>query len=121
MSDGISCNTCSATLMKKHTASPDELDLFQLAAAEHELNQRRQTLENRQRNTELERRDRENTLPPSDVVGAKQKHEHHDEVVSRNEVRNLRREQGKALLLLALLIAMTVTLIWWGLKVMRDG
>lgn len=107
--------------MKKHTASPDELDLFQLARAGHELDQRRKALEDSQRKTEAERRDRENTLPPSDVVSAKQKQKHHDEVVSRNEARNVRREQGKGLLLLALLITMTATLIWWGLKLMHGA
>jgi hypothetical protein len=67
--------------MKKHTASPDELDLFELTEAAHELDQRRRALEDSKRKAEAERRDRENTLPPSDVVSAKQKQKHHDEVV----------------------------------------
>jgi predicted small lipoprotein YifL len=71
--------------------------------------------------TEVERSDRESTLPPSDVVTARQEQKHHDEMVSRNAVRNVRREQGKALLLLALLITMTATLIWWGLKLMHGS
>lgn len=107
--------------MKKHAISPDELDLFQLAEAGHELDQRRKALEDSQRKAEAERRDRENTLPPSDLVGTKQRQKHHDEVVSRNEVRNIQREQRKSLLLLVLLISTTATLIWWGLKLMQDG
>lgn len=107
--------------MKKRTASPDELDLFQLAEASQKLEQRRKELEDNRRKAELERVDRESTLPPSDVVSARQKQKRHEEVVSRNEVRNIRREHGKALLLLALLIAMTATLIWCGLKLMHGS
>lgn len=107
--------------MKKRTADPDELDLFQLAEASQKLDQRRKTLEDSQRKAEQERVDRESTLPPSDVVSARQKQKRHEEVVSRNEARNFQREHGKALLLLALLIAMTATLIWWGFKLMQDG
>jgi ferric-dicitrate binding protein FerR (iron transport regulator) len=118
---GHSCNKSAATFMKKHAASPDELDLFQLAEAGRELDQRRKALEDSQRKAEAERRDHETTLPPSDVVSARQRQKQHDAVVSRNEVRNVRREQGKALLLLALLIAMTATLVWWGLKLMHGS
>ncbi len=107
--------------MKKRTASPDELDLFQLAEASQKLEQRRQALEDNRRKAELERVDRETTLPPSDVVSARQRQKQHDEAVSRNKVRKVRREQGKALLLLGLLIAMTATLIWWGLKLMHGS
>ena len=121
MSDDLSCNTSAATFMKKQAICPDELDLFQLPEAGHELDQRRKALENSQRKAEAERRDLETTLPPSDVVSARQKQKHHDEVVSRKEVRNIRREQGKALLMLALLITMTATLIWWGLKLMHGS
>lgn len=106
--------------MKKHAISPDELDLFQLAEAGRGLDQRRKALEKSQRNTEAERSDFENTLPPSDVVGSRQKQKRHEEFVSRKEVRNVQRDQGKALLMLALLIAMTATLIWWGLKLMHS-
>ncbi len=107
--------------MKKHAISSEELDLFQLAEASRELDQRRKALEDRRRKAELEHTDREHTLPPSDVVSAKQKQKHHDEVVSRNEVRNILREQRKSLLMLVLLIATTATLIWWGLKLMHGS
>lgn len=55
------------------------------------------------------------------MVTAIRNYQHPDETVSRIEVRNVRREQGKALLLLALLIAMTATFVWLGFKLMQDG
>jgi len=107
--------------MKKQTISPDELDLFQLAEAGRELEQRRKALEESRRKAEVQRSDIGNTLPPSDVVTAIRNYQRPDETVSRIEVRNVRREQVKALLLLALLIAMTATFIWLGFKLMQDG
>ncbi len=104
--------------MKKHAASPDELDLFQLAEVSRELVEQRKSLEDRRKRAEQERIEREWTLPPSDVVDASRAQKSHNEAVSWNEIHNVRREQGKSLFMLVLLIVMTATLIWWGLRLM---
>lgn len=107
--------------MKKNAMNPDELDLFQIAEAGRKLEERRKALEESKRRDEEERSDLENTLPPSDVVGGRHRQNEHQNVVSRSEVREVRRKLGKALLMLALLIATSAILIWWGLELMRGS
>ena len=108
-------------MRKKSTVSPDQLDLFQLDEASRELEQRKKTLEDMRRKMEVERSNYENTLPPSDVVSAIEKRKRINMAVSRNDLRNIRQEQRSSTLLLALLIVMTASLIYWGIKLMQEG
>jgi hypothetical protein len=108
-------------MRKKPTISPDQLDLFQLAEASHELEQRKKMLEDSRRRMEVERSHYENTLPPSDVVSTIEKRKRIDMAVSRNDLRNIRQEQRSSTLLLALLIALTAAFIWLGFTLMQEG
>jgi hypothetical protein len=45
----------------------------------------------------------------------------HEQLVSRGEVANVRRDQNQGLLLLLLLLAATAALVWWGLQLMRGA
>ena len=107
--------------MKKRAISPDEQARLDLDEASRELDQRREELEESQRRAEADRHDQENTLPPSDIVSAIQSQNYHNDLVSRNGVRNARRERGKSLLLLVLLTVMTAVLLWWGLQLMQGA
>jgi ferric-dicitrate binding protein FerR (iron transport regulator) len=58
------------------------------------------------------------TLPPSELVQSIGKRKKHEELVTRQQGRNIRHEQGRGILLVLILVAATIALIWWGVTLM---
>jgi hypothetical protein len=107
--------------MNRPTLFKEELELDQIRETEQQLLQReREFAENRKRIAH-ERIERESTMPPLDEIQARERRRHHEQIVSRGEVANVRRDQSRSLLLLLLLITATCTLIWWGIRLMQGG
>lgn len=107
--------------MSRTTSFKEDLELDQLRETERLLLQReREFAENRKRITQ-ERIDRDNTIPPLDEIQIRIQRKQHEQIVSRGEVANVRRDQNRSLVMLALLITATGTLIWWGLRLMQGG
>lgn len=97
----------------------EELELDELLATEQQLRQRElEYAKNRQR-IEQERIEQERTIPPLDEIQFRAKRRMHEEIVSRGEVANIRRDQSRSLLLLLLLLLATAAMIWWGLELMK--
>lgn len=99
----------------------EDLELDQLRETEQQLLLREREFAENQKRIARERIERESTMPPLDEIQAREKRRHHEQIVSRGEVANVRRDQNRSLLLLLLLITATCTLIWWGLKLMQGG
>lgn len=98
----------------------DELD--SLERVKTDLARRQRELDEQKKRLELEKLESARTLPPSEIVTlhAKMK-DHHDMLMTRGEIANLRREQNSHLLLFFLLICATAGLVWWGLRLMQQG
>ena len=105
--------------MAKTRPLREELELDQLREAEHDLFQRAREVEETRKRMQLERAERESTIPPLDDIRSRLKHREHELAVSRGDVKNKLKEQNRSLLLLITLTAATVALIWWGWTLMH--
>lgn len=66
-----------------------------------------------------ERREQESTMPPLLELEDRMRRIQHEEIVSRGQVSNILRDQGRSLLLIFLLLIATGALIWWGVQLMQ--
>lgn len=107
--------------MSRPTLFQEELELDQLREAEQQLLQREREFAENRRKIAQERIERENMMPPLDEIQARIQRKQHEQIVSRGEVANVRRDQNRSLLMLFLLVTATCTLVWWGLKLMQGG
>lgn len=99
----------------------EELELDRLRESEDELLRRHKEFDEARRRIARERIEMETTMPPLDEIQARIQRKKHEETVSRGEVANIRRDQTRSLLMLALLLSATATLIWWGIRLMQGG
>ncbi len=106
-------------MSSRNTVFKEELELDQIRETEQQLVQREKEFAENQRRIARERVERECTMPPLDEIQMRERRKHHEQIVSRGEVANVRRDQSRSLLLLFLLIAATCTLVWWGLRLMQ--
>ncbi len=97
----------------------EDLELDELREAQQQLVQREREFAENQKRIHRERIERECTMPPLDEIQNRERRKLHEQVVSRGEVANIRRDQNRSLLMLVLLLATTFSLIWWGLKLMQ--
>jgi hypothetical protein len=58
-------------------------------------------------------------MPPLDEIQVRMQMKQHEQIASRGEIANVRRDQNQGLMLLVLLITATGTLIWWGIRLMQ--
>ena len=107
--------------MSRPTVFKEDLELDQIRETEQQLLQREKEFAENQKRIARERIERECTMPPLDEIQLREKRKQHEQIVSRGEVANVRRDQTRSLMLLLLLIAATGTLIWWGLRLMQGG
>ena len=107
--------------MKRTKLFKEEFELDALLEKQQELQNRQREFERNQLEIERTRAERECTIPPLEEIEARVRWRKHEELVSRGEVANVRRDQNHGLLLLVLLIAASCSLIWWGLQLMRAG
>lgn len=107
--------------MSRPTVFQEELELDQIREAEQQLLQREREFAENKKKIAWERTERENMMPPLDEIQARIQRKHHEQIVSRGEVANVRRDQNRSLMMLLLLITATCTLVWWGLKLMQGS
>jgi hypothetical protein len=107
--------------MSRTTSFKEDLELDQLRETEQLLLQRERKFAESRKKITQERIERENTMPPLDEIQARIQRKQHEQIVSRGEVANVRRDQNRSLMMLVLLITATGTLIWWGMKLMQGG
>lgn len=105
--------------MKRPKPLKEELELDDLLMQQQELQNRMREFERSQREIERTRAEDEATIPPLMEIMERERSRQHEQMVSRGEVANVRRDQNQGLLLLFLLLAATSALIWWGLQLMR--
>jgi prefoldin subunit 5 len=107
--------------MKRDKLFKEELELDEVAARQKELEDRIREFERNRREIERNRAERECTIPPLDEICEREKWRQHEQLVSRGEVANVRRDQNQGLVLLVLLFAATAALVWWGLTLMQGA
>lgn len=107
--------------MKRDKLFKEEIELDEVAARQKELEDRLREFERNRREIERNRAERECTIPPLDEISEREKWRQHEQLVSRGEVANVRRDQNQGLLLLMLLLAATAALVWWGLRLMQGA
>jgi len=107
--------------MNRAKVFKEELELDEVLVKQQELQNRIKEFERNQREIERTRAENERTIPPLREITERERSRHHEEMVSRGEVANVRRDQNQGLLLLFLLITATATLIWWGLRLMQGA
>ena len=106
--------------MKQGRLFKEERELDTLQRFERDLLRRQRELDEQKRRIEREKIESARTLPPSEEIRLRAKmREHHEMLVTRGEVSNLRRQQSNGLLLVLLLFAATAALVWWGLQLMQ--
>lgn len=107
--------------MSRTTLFQEDLELDQIRETEQQLLQREKEFAESRKRIARERIERESMMPPLDEVQAREKRKQHEQIVSRGEVANVRRDQNRSLMLLVLLITATCTLVWWGLRLMQGA
>lgn len=107
--------------MSREKIFTEEHELDEVLARQQELRKRLAEFERNRVEIERNRAERECTIPPLDEIQDRERHRQHEQLVSRGEIANVRREQNQGLLLLLLLLAATAALVWWGLRLMQGG
>jgi hypothetical protein len=107
--------------MSRQPVFKEELELDQIRETEHQLRQREKEFAENRRRIAQERIERESMMPPLDEVQVRMQMKQHEQIASRGEIANVRRDQNQGLMLLVLLITATCTLIWWGIRLMQGG
>lgn len=108
--------------MKQGRLFKEDLELDSLERSEKELARRQRQLDEEARRIQRDKMESARTLPPSEEIKLRAKmKEHHEMLMTRGEVANMRREQNSSLLLFVLLLAATAGLVWWGLRLMQQG
>ena len=107
--------------MNRSKLFQEELELDEVLNKQQELQNRLREFERSQREIERNRAENERTIPPLGEITERERRRQHEQLVSRGEIANVRRDQNQGLLLLFLLITATCTLIWWGLRLMQGA
>jgi hypothetical protein len=105
--------------MSRSTLLKEDLELNELREAEQRLLLLQKECAAIPKKLAQEQMDRERTMPPLAELEDRIRMKAHGELVSRGEVTNIQRDQNRSLILLALLLAATGCLIWWGVKLMQ--
>jgi hypothetical protein len=97
----------------------EDPELSELRLTEQQLLLRQKECAEIPKKLALELRERECTMPPLPEIEERKQRREHEEIVSRNQVKNILRDQNRSLMLLFLLITATAALVWWGLELMQ--
>lgn len=97
----------------------EDEELVRIRESEQQLRLREKEAAELPRRLEMERKERECTMPPLPEVMDRAALRRHEDNVTRGVVVNFRRDQNRSLMLLFLLLAATAALICWGLKLMQ--
>ena len=107
--------------MKNPTVADDDPDLHQLQVEEQRLRERLDEVEKGRSQLATAKHESAYTLPPSELVqsyGAQQEHEGR---ATRAQGRNLRRDEGRSILLLLVLAAALLAVVWWIVRLVQGG
>jgi prefoldin subunit 5 len=107
--------------MKQLKVFKEELELDEVLNKQLELQSKMKEFERSQREIERTRAESERTIPPLREITERERWRQHEQLVSRGEIANVRRDQNQGLLLLLLLISATCALIWWGFRLMQGA
>jgi len=107
--------------MSRTTLFKEDLELDQIRETDQQLAQRQREFSENRKRIAQERIERESMMPPLDEIQARIDRKQHEQIVSRGEVANVRRDQNRSLMMLVLLVAATCTLVWWGVKLMQGA
>jgi hypothetical protein len=107
--------------MSRSKLFSEELELDLLRETEQQLLQREKEFAENRKRIAQERIERESMMPPLDEIQLRIQHKQHEQIVSRGEIANVRRDQNRSLMLLFLLVTTTCTLIWWGMQLMKGS
>lgn len=105
--------------MRLSRSHADDPAMDELRALEEEERKLREKIQNASSVPERILREAEEqaaTLPPPDDLADRRRLREFEEKASRTQIRNERRTQGKSLLLLVLLLAATVAMASWVVK-----
>ena len=105
--------------MSRNAIFKEDLELTQLRETEQRLLQMEKEISELPRKLAEERLERETTMPPHPEIADRKRRKHHDELVSRGAVANVRRTQNRSLTLTLMLLVATASLIWWSIKIMH--
>jgi hypothetical protein len=105
--------------MSRAKVLKEELELDAIRAKQQQLILEEKACAAVPKKLALEQKERECTMPPLQEIEERKRRKAHEETVSRGEVANILRDQNRDLMLLALLLSATGTLIWWGVKLMQ--
>lgn len=100
-------------MLKQRDSSIDDLrqqKQQEMAAVDAEIEELQRLPEKIRREEE----ERNNTLPPSDIVTARIREKDFDDRVGRKEITNTRREVHSNLFLMILLFATVCVMVWWA-------
>ena len=97
---------------------PDD-DLALLEEKEREIARRIAEVEAMPARLRREAEERAATLPPPDDLADRKRQRDFEDKVSRGQVRNERRAQGRSLILTVLLIAAIAALAFWSIQLAR--
>ena len=100
-----------------HLKEDEELNA--LREAERLLAERHREFAGLPGRLEQELRERECTMPPLAEIADRRRLKEHEDNLTRREVGNILRAQGRSAVMVIMLLAATCALVWWGLKLMQ--
>jgi hypothetical protein len=105
------------SLAMRLSRTPDDLpDLRSLEEQQRALEEQIQSIRGMPEEILREAAEQAATLPPPDDLADRRRLREFEDTVSRRQIRNERRTQGRSLLLLFLLLAATAALAAWVVK-----
>lgn len=108
--------------MKQGRLFKEDREIDSLERIKSDLARRQREVDEHKKRLEREKIESARTLPPSEIVTLRAKmKDHHDMLMTRGEISNLRREQNGHVLLFLLLVCATAALVWWGMRLMQQG
>ncbi len=97
----------------------EDLELDEILEKEKQLQRRAKEYAELPKKLEREKKERESLMPPLTEIKERERLKRHEENVTRGQIANLQRAQGRSLLLLFLLFTATASLILWGIRLME--
>lgn len=107
--------------MNEATLFEEERELHRIRETQELLERRQREYAETRRRIDHERKENESIMPPMEEIVDRTRRKRHEEIVSRGEIANIRRDQNRSLMMLVLLLAATATLVWWGLRLVQGG
>ena len=105
--------------MNSSTLFDEERELTRIRETQELLERKQREFDETRRRIDHERQENESVMPPLEDILDRTRRKRHEEIVSRGEIANIRRDQNRGLILLVLLLTATASLVWWGLRLIE--